>query len=163
MLFSWLLLIYGLPAHPSNKRVYVWRKLKQLGALYLADSVSALPYTERHREHFQWIAAEIAEMGGTSTYWQADSLGPQQDAQLRRQFEEQAIERYKSIAEALDQWESMADPFSSEAEDPLRRLTVQFRQAYALDFFRSATGATLHDRLESILRAQLVEDREDET
>ncbi len=159
---SWLLLIYVLPAHPSNKRVYVWRKLKQLGAIYLVDSVSALPYTERHREHLQWIAAEIVEMGGTAMYWQANSLGPQQDVQLRRQFEEQAAERYTSITKVLEQWEVAAHPPHAEAEDALRRLMMQFRLAYAQDFFHSTTGAIVHDRLERLLRAEFVEEREDE-
>ncbi|MHB1630026.1 MAG: Chromate resistance protein ChrB [Bacilli bacterium] len=155
--FSWLLLIYSLPAHPTNKRVYVWRKLKQLGAVYLVDSVSALPYTERHREHLQWIAAEIVEMGGGATYFQASSLGPQQDAQLRRQFEEQATERYTNITESLDKWEATAHPPSIEAEDTLRRLTVQFRLAFAQDFFHSATGATVRHRLERLLCERSVE------
>ncbi len=159
---SWLLLIYSLPAHPSNKRVYVWRKLKQLGAVYLVDSVSVLPYTERHREHLQWIAAEIVEMGGAATYWQANSLGPQQDAQLRRQFEEQAAQRYTSITQALDQWEVAAPSPDAEAEDALRRLTMQFRLAYAQDFFHSTTGVTVHDRLERLLRTRFGEAGEEE-
>ncbi len=159
---SWLLLIYSLPTHPSNKRVYLWRKLKQLGALYLVDSVSVLPYTERHREHLQWIAAEIVEMGGAATYWQANSLGPQQDAQLRRQFEDQATERYTSITEALDRWEAAAYPPPVEAEDAFRRLTMEYRQVYAQDFFHSATGASVRDRLERLLCARFVEGGEDE-
>lgn len=159
--FSWLLLVYSLPAHPSNKRVYVWRKLKQLGALYLVDSVSVLPYTERHREHLQWTAAEIVEMGGAATYWQAASLGSQQDAGLRRQFAEQSEKRYTNIAKMLDQWEGAAHPPHEAAEDALRQLVVQYRTALAQDFFHSPAGVTVHDRLERLLRARLVEEGED--
>ena len=47
---SWVLLIYRLPREPSRHRVAVWRKLKDLGALYLQDGVAALPEDAVTRE-----------------------------------------------------------------------------------------------------------------
>jgi hypothetical protein len=59
---------YKIPRKPSSQRVFVWRKLKRLGAVLEHDAVWVLPATPRAREHFQWLAAEISEGGGEA--WQ---------------------------------------------------------------------------------------------
>ena len=61
---KWLLLAYKVQREPSANRVYVWRQMKQLGAIALQDAVWVLPETPRTREQFQWLAAEITELGG---------------------------------------------------------------------------------------------------
>src|SRR5215212_4930534 len=66
---TWLLLHYKLPTRPSALRVYIWRKLKRLGAILLNDAVWVLPDTPRTAEHFQWLAAEIQEMQGDVNLW----------------------------------------------------------------------------------------------
>ena len=58
---NWILLIYKIPNEPSAGRVFVWRKLKKLGAMLLHDAVWVLPATPQTKEHFRWLAAEIAE------------------------------------------------------------------------------------------------------
>ena len=64
---KWLLLAYKVQREPSANRVYVWRQMKQLGAILLQDAVWVLPETPRTREQFQWLAAEISELGGEIT------------------------------------------------------------------------------------------------
>jgi DNA-binding transcriptional regulator PaaX len=39
----WLMLIYRVPSEPSRLRTAVWRRLKALGAVYVANSVAVLP------------------------------------------------------------------------------------------------------------------------
>ncbi|MCW2942968.1 MAG: ChrB protein, partial [Actinomycetia bacterium] len=39
----WLVLVYKVPAEPTRLRAGVWRKIKGLGAIYLQNSVAALP------------------------------------------------------------------------------------------------------------------------
>ena len=48
----WLLLAYKVPRDPSAARVYVWRKLKKLGAVALQDAVWVLPSTPQTLEQF---------------------------------------------------------------------------------------------------------------
>ena len=67
-MFNWILLNYKLPTHPSALRVYVWRKLKRLGALLLNEAIWVLPDTPRTFEQFQWLATEIQEMQGEVTF-----------------------------------------------------------------------------------------------
>src|SRR5207249_4841485 len=40
---AWLLLIYRVPQEPPGRRTYVWRQLKQLGAVYLQQAAAILP------------------------------------------------------------------------------------------------------------------------
>ena len=49
----WLLLVYRIPREPTAGRVFVWRKLKQLGAIALQAAVWVLPQTPRTQEQFQ--------------------------------------------------------------------------------------------------------------
>lgn len=41
----WLVLVYKIPAEPTRLRAGVWRKIKNLGAVYLQNAVAALPYS----------------------------------------------------------------------------------------------------------------------
>ena len=84
MLHSWLLFLYKVPHEPSSHRVYVWRKLKRLGAVLLHDSAWVLPMTPRSQEQFQLLAAEIARIGGDSLLWEARLAVGAQDEALER-------------------------------------------------------------------------------
>src|SRR2546425_6855533 len=58
----WLQLTYKVPSEPSQKRVWVWRRLQNLGAFALQNSVYLLPYSEEVEKHFRQLAYEIHEM-----------------------------------------------------------------------------------------------------
>lgn len=84
MLNSWLLFLYKVPHEPSSRRVYVWRKLKRLGAVLLHDAVWVLPMTSRGLEQLQILSAEIAQRGGDSSVWEAGlALSKQDEDQLQ--------------------------------------------------------------------------------
>jgi len=131
---TWLLLIYKVPPEPSARRVYVWRKLKRLGAILLHDAVWVLPATEHTREQFQWLAAEIDEMEGETMVWQAQLIGSE-DA-LARQFTAQVDEIYQEVLTALAQ----------DAAD-LDLLSRRYQQATAQDYFHSPLGTQVREAL----------------
>src|SRR5438093_12458121 len=60
----WLQLTYKVPSEPSQKRVWVWRHLQNLGAFALQNSIYLLPFSEEVEKHFRQLAHEIREMGG---------------------------------------------------------------------------------------------------
>ena len=126
---AWLLLHYKLPPDPSALRVYIWRKLKRLGALLYQDAVWVLPNSEREKEQFQWLAAEIAEMGGEAALWQADLAMGEPEEQLIERFSGQVDPIYEQILEALQ---------LSDAD--LEALARQYQQARSRDYFGSALG-----------------------
>src|SRR5512138_1945474 len=100
---NWLLLYYKLPSDPSAPRVYIWRKLKRLGAVLLLDATWVLPDTARTREQFQWLAAEVREMGGEAYFWLGQPALSGQDDDLRHQFLTQVDESYSTLLEQLQQ------------------------------------------------------------
>jgi hypothetical protein len=60
----WLMLIHRLPPKPAYLRVKVSRRLQQVGAIALKNTVYILPGTDEAREDFQWISEEIRNGGG---------------------------------------------------------------------------------------------------
>jgi hypothetical protein len=67
----WLLLVHQLPPRPVGVRVRVWRRLRELGAVAVKNSVYALPNQHDAREDFEWVRAGIAAAGGQATVFQA--------------------------------------------------------------------------------------------
>jgi hypothetical protein len=127
---TWLLLIYKVPNEPSARRVYVWRKLKALGALLLQDSAWVLPATTRTREKLQWLATEIKDMdGGEAMLWEAQQVFTGQDDNLVERFTEQVNVTYRQILAQLEQ---------DDAD--LTLLSKQYQQAKLQDHFHSELG-----------------------
>lgn len=130
------MMIYKIPREPSANRVYVWRKLKQLRAVLLQDAVWVLPESSRTREHFQWLAAEIDELGGAVTLWSADQIYATDDQALRREFEQPVASAYRDILAKL------------KAKAPDRAaLAKQFQQAQAVDYFHHPLGEQARQEL----------------
>ena len=100
---AWVLLTYTLPTEPSARRVYVWRKLKRLGAVAIFEAVWVLPDSPRANEQFQWLVAEIQEMGGEAMFWKANAELAGQEEELIAQFTKQVDAAYQSLLEKLEQ------------------------------------------------------------
>ena len=79
---SLLLLLYKVPTDRSSHRVYVWRKLKQLQARLLHDSVWILPKTTENLEQLQQIATAVTRCGGTALLWEARLATEEQNETL---------------------------------------------------------------------------------
>ncbi|MBE2272090.1 MAG: ChrB protein [Anaerolinea sp.] len=133
----WLLLIYKVPNEPSARRVYVWRKLKGMGALLLQDSAWVLPTTPQTREKLMWLTAEIKEMeGGSATLWEADAAFTGQEDSLVQQFTAQVDELYREIMTQLEQ-----------TEVDIAALSKRYQHAQTRDYFQSAFGQQVRDAL----------------
>ena len=132
----WLLLVYKVPPEPTARRVYVWRKLKRLGAILLHDAVWVLPPTPYTREQLQWLATEIFEMGGEALVWEAQLMLPEQGETLVAQFSAQTEAGYNEILTVLEQ-----------ADADLSVLSRQYQQVKANDYFGSALEARVREAL----------------
>ena len=133
---DWLILAYKLPGKPSAKRVYVWRKLKRLRAERFAGTVWVLPATARNTEEFQWLSAEIPELGGMAFLWESKSLIPGQDDALQAAFIASIESEYREITESLQ--ESVSD---------LPSLIRRYRSVTARDWFGSPLRETARKSL----------------
>src|SRR5258708_7065785 len=108
--------------------------MKQLGAVLLQDAVWALPTTTRTREQFQWLAAEITELGGEASFWASDLLYASDEQALQRQFEAHVDEMYRDILASLKR----------KGRD-LAELSKRYQQAQSQDYFQSKLGQQVRD------------------
>ena len=135
---DWLLLHYKLPSKPSALRVYIWRKLKRIGAILLHEAVWVLPDLPRTAEQVQWLAAEIQEMGGNAFYWRANTLLAVQDESVRRQFQEQVDAVYAKLLKRLE-----------KSKPDLQEIAREYQLAASQDFFQSRLGQLVREKLSS--------------
>lgn len=136
---QWLLLHYDLPAKPSRQRVYIWRKLKALGAVLLQGSLWVLPETAQTTEHFRWLLTEIQEMHGEAALWRSNLLLGIQEADLIRKFQDQAEAQYNALLKRLN------------AKNPdLGEIARQYQQIARKDYFGSQAGPRVRQRLTAL-------------
>jgi len=133
-----VLLVYKIPREPTASRAAIWRKLKRLGALLLHDAVWVLPATPWTREQFQWLAVEIGELGGEAYLWESRLLLNGQADTLAQQFQVRVDAVYQEVLDELEQ---------DEAD--LVALSRKYQQARAQDYFHSALGTHVRERLMS--------------
>jgi hypothetical protein len=93
----WLLLIHALPARPTRIRVRTWRRLQDLGAVSLRQAVWVLPHTDQTREDFEWMRAEIRQMGGEATVMLADDIDTHTADQIKTAFRQAREPDYAAI------------------------------------------------------------------
>lgn len=136
MTIKWLLLSYKVPREPSANRVYVWRKLKKLGAISLQDAVWVLPSFSRTIEQLRWLTTEIEQLDGEATLWEGHLMLGSQDEALQKKFETPVLERYEAIAKEL-----------KRRDADLGVLSRHYQQTAAIDYFHSAMGLTVRDAL----------------
>ena len=58
---KWLVLIHQIPPKPDALRVKIWRRLQQIGALAIKQSVYVMPFSEQSREDLSWTLKEIVD------------------------------------------------------------------------------------------------------
>lgn len=99
---AWSFLIYRVPSQPSTQRVYVWRKLKGWGGLYLQQSVCVLPYRAELQPRLDALKNEIVNSGGeidVFTLWIED---PEQNTSLIERFRQQSNAEYQELIGRCD-------------------------------------------------------------
>jgi len=72
---KWLLLIHQVPSKPDYLRVRVGRRLRQLGAVPIKNSIYVVPETPSVRSALSDLAEEIQERGGEAVICRAAFLG----------------------------------------------------------------------------------------
>jgi hypothetical protein len=157
----WLLLVHQLPVRPSNVRVKTWRRLQDLGAVAVKNSVYALPNTPATQEDFEWIKTEITTLGGQASVFAAGSVDAWSDDELREAFRRARQGDYETLARTLTSALAGVPDGAKLKGARLRRAQRLARAAHeqlariqAVDFF-SAAGreaattalARLDDRL----------------
>jgi vacuolar-type H+-ATPase subunit I/STV1 len=148
---GWLMIIYRMPTTPSTSRVTVWKKVKELGAYLLQQSVYVLPNIPEVGESVGRLKELIAHLGGESKIIQIASLGDDQEkeviAGLNKSREEEYTEVVKACEELLHEIdeESKAQDFHfadlEENEKHLQRVIEHLEAVRNRDYFGSPLRA----------------------
>jgi hypothetical protein len=142
----WLIFAYSLPSSPSTKRVQVWRRLRRLGATALHDSMYVVPATARTREQLQWLLAEVEEIGGEASLWEAEPLPPSRGESLRGRFVDRMAAPYARIAASAGALRGQLES-GGAVEDVMAgqrayaALSHEYLAVRSIDYFNSPAGA----------------------
>jgi hypothetical protein len=138
----WLFLIHQLPPKPAYLRVKIWRRLQQLGAVAIKNSVYALPKSDQSQEDFQWVLREVIEGGGDGTLCEARLVDGLTDDQVEELFQAARTSDYRQIADDARRIggtvsaKGKAKPQSRpQLESEIARLKKRLDEVVAIDFF----------------------------
>jgi hypothetical protein len=146
----WLLLAHQLPATPSNLRVRTWRRLQDLGAIAIKQSIYVLPDSPEAREDFEWLRVEIEGAGGEAVVFSANHLDAQAESALVEEFRRNRQAAYTELAAELQRVRSKGDGRRAQSHRrELSRYRERFQAIERVDFFGSAG----RDRVASLLTA----------
>ncbi|TFV66052.1 UNVERIFIED_ORG: chromate resistance protein [Bacillus sp. AZ43] len=148
------MLSYRLPREPSGPRTTLWRRLKRLGVVQLADGLVALPADARTREQLEWLGEDVLGANGTAGVWLARPTSETQERELVRSLAAARAAEYLDLAA---QCRAARDTGPAEAARALRRLRTEWRAIGRRDFFpppeREQAAAALRE-LESATRTE---------
>jgi hypothetical protein len=158
---QWLLLLHQLPPKPAYFRVRIWRRLQDLGAVAIKNSVYALPAGEETREDFEWLLREIVDGGGEACICEARMIDGLSDQDVRAQFDEardadyrEIAEEARAVAEAARNDNAMPDEARAEIPAKVKRLRKRLAEVAAIDFF-GASGRQSAEGVVAEIEARL--------
>ena len=101
----WLLLIYRVPQDPPGRRTYVWRQLRQLGAVYLQQAAAIVPDRAALRIALESLSQRIREYGGEVSLLATVSQDDPWEADLLARFNQARDAEYAEIVENVERFE----------------------------------------------------------
>ena len=156
-----MLLVYRLPREPSRHRVAVWRKLKDLGALYIQDGVVALPEDAVTREQLEWLQLRVREAGGEATLWEARPGTMAEEAELVGTFRSSREEAYRNIIAEAERLRRKAQMVGVDLSEQLGKIEREFRAERRRDYFRSPLRGEAAEALKVAREAVRISEAQD--
>lgn len=159
---TWLVLAYRIPSEPSRLRAGIWRRLKALGAIYVQNSVAALPADPAAERALRTLRAEITQMdGGSAQLLTADALAG--GADLVSAYNAARDDEYEEFADRCRDFlaeierETAACHFTygelEENDEDLKKLRGWFEKVAARDRLGAAGREAAEKGLEDCGRA----------
>jgi DNA-binding transcriptional regulator PaaX len=97
---GWLVLVYRIPSEPTRLRATVWRRLKALGAIYLQNSVAALPAGQTAERALRKLRHEILQMSGSAILMSSSVLVG--ESNVLATFQAARAEEYDEIVDRCE-------------------------------------------------------------
>jgi len=146
----WLQLTYKVPSEPSQKRVWVWRRLQNLGAFALQNSVYLLPYSEEVEKLFRQLIHDVHEMGGEACLFSVFALEPADEQRILQALLELRYKEYQEVislcrrflerARGLLESQEWNEQVHVECAENLEKVHLLFRSAKRHDLLGSLTA-----------------------
>ena len=142
---TWLQLIHQIPPKPDYFRVKIWRRLQQVGAIAVKQSVYVLPQTDQSYEDFGWILKEIIEGGGDASLAEVRFIEGLTDEQIiflfqdaRKADYEKLFDDIKRVSEQLDKDNRKAGETVTKTRNQIGKLQKRLNEIISIDFFASS-------------------------
>ena len=155
---TWLAVTYKVPTEPSRTRVYLWRKLKELGAVYLQQGTAVLPMTEVLLAQVLALKAGVVSSGGEVLVGRMEFVEEEDDARVIAAFQLQRNGDYDEIVEQCERLvyeldrETEKEKFAyaeiEENETELARIHKWMERIVARDWFAASGHARVQQAIE---------------
>ncbi|MEZ2390144.1 Chromate resistance protein ChrB [bacterium RCC_150] len=153
---TWLLLVYRVPSEPTRLRATVWRRLKNLGAIYMQNSAAAIPRTPHSERAMRALRNEIVEsMSGKAFLINSTSIIGETD--LVEMFNEARNDEYEEILDKCRDFhagvekEVKEEHFTygelEENEEDLGKLRGWYEKVKARDMLGASLAGKVSDAL----------------
>lgn len=154
---TWLLLIYRIRSGSSSRRTYVWRRLRQLGAIYLQQAVAIVPDRPGLRSGLAQLGQRIRAGGGEASLLETSSPDPAWEADIIERFDAARDAEYDEVIESVERFEDeirrethkkrfrFAELEESEAD--WQKLGRWFARLIERDFFGASGRASAEEAL----------------
>jgi len=101
----WLVLVYRIRADSSSRRTYVWRQLRQLGAIYLQQAVAVVPDRPGLRAGLDQIGERIRAGGGEASVLETTSPSQAWEKELVARFDAARDAEYDEVVDSVERFE----------------------------------------------------------
>ena len=146
---KWLLLIHQIPPKPNALRVKIWRRLQQVGAVAIKQSVYVMPFSEQSQEDLSWTLKEIVAGGGDGSIGKVRFVEGLTDEQVITLFQTARKSDYQKIIQdantLLTDWSAGEfDPQNPAVRGAAQVSKLQRRldEVAAIDFFHAPERGT---------------------
>lgn len=128
---TWLVLAYQLPARPPHLRVRIWRRLQQVGAAVLRNSIYVLPNMEEAREDLEWVRSEIVANRGQASLLEASAVDGYTDKDLIAQLRTERDAEYQALIKEASRARGAARTAGAAQRPGLRRTLRKLKEQHA--------------------------------
>lgn len=162
----WLQLTYKVPSEPSQKRVWVWRRLQNLGAYALQNSVYLLPFSTEVEKHFRQLAQEIREMGGEASLFAVTALDSADEHRILQTLLDVRNNEYNALVRSCGRFlakvahlveaQNWHEQERTELADTLEKMHVLFRTAKRHDMLGVLTATRRAEAAEALVASEQI-------
>ena len=146
---KWLLLIHQLPPQPNALRVKIWRRLQQVGAVAIKQSVYVMPLSEQSQEDLSWTLKQIVSGGGDGSIGVVRFVEGLTDEQVIALFQTARKSDYQKIIQEANTLLTDWSAGTLDPQDPavkgaaqVSKLQRRFEEVATIDFFQAPERGT---------------------